>query len=168
MKKTTRRRQNNDGTLWFYGDSASRRFHYDIVNTSVLCSGIFGKCDGVVNKIYNKKPGESPFDAMDLNLTRVRIELEDMLREPSLNNSNSAIVINYGLHYVMDTPFSVFVDAMETVGRTLHKFKSLVKGTIIWKTTNAINKWKCGWPHPDSKHSKEQRFLTEPVSLALF
>ena len=166
MKKTAKQRKNNDGTLWLYGDSVTRRFYQDTVNTSQLCNGIFKKCDHVVNKIYNTRPGKASRDSKDLNLTRIESELESALREPTLmNNANSAILVNYGLHFVMDTPFSVFIDVMETVTRTLQKWKHLMKGTIIWRSINAMNKWKYGWPDNLKKHDKEQRFLTEPVSL---
>ena len=168
MKKSTRRHKNNDGTLWLYGDSTTRRFYQDIANTSQLCNSVFSKCDLVVNKIYNTRPGKAPQDGKDVNLTRIKYELEAALRDPTLmNNSNSAILVNYGLHFVMDTPFSTFMDVMETVARTLQKWRRLIKGTIMWGSTNAINKWKYGWPDKQKKHDKEQRFLTEPVSTFL-
>ena len=165
MKKSTRRHKNNDGVLWLYGDSTLRRFYQDTANASQLCNTIFGKCDRVVNKIYNTRPGKTQRDGKDLNLTRIESELEAALREPTLmNDVNSAILVNYGLHFVMDTPFSTFIDVMETVARTLQKWRHLMRGTIMWRSTNAMNKWKYGWPDESKKHDKEQRFLTEPVS----
>lgn len=165
MKKSTRRHKNNDGVLWLYGDSTLRRFYQDTTNASQLCNTIFGKCDRVVNKIYNTRPGKTQRDGKDLNLTRIESELEAALRAPTLmNDVNSAILVNYGLHFVMDTPFSTFIDVMETVARTLQKWRHLMRGTIMWRSTNAMNKWKYGWPDESKKHDKEQRFLTEPVS----
>ena len=165
MKKSTQRHKNNDGVLWLYGDSTLRRFYQDTANASQLCNTIFGKCDCVVNKIYNTRPGKTQRDGKDLNLTRIESELEAALREPTLmNDVNSAILVNYGLHFVMDTPFSTFIDVMETVARTLQKWRHLMRGTIMWRSTNAMNKWKYGWPDESKKHDKEQRFLTEPVS----
>ena len=164
-KKSSKRTKDNAGTFWIYGDSVGRRFFNDIVNTSILCNGIFARCEHTVNKIYNTKPGAAPRDGKDLNINRMKKELEAVLKNPELsNNSNSAILINYGLHFVMDTPFSAFIDVIEVIAQTLQKWKSTFKGSIIWKSINAMDKWKYGWPDQEKKHDKMQRFLTEPVS----
>ena len=165
MEKSGKRTENNHGVFWIYGDSVGRRFYNDIANTSNLCNGVFSKCDHTVNKIYNVIPGETKRDGKDLNITRMMEELLLTLRKPVLlDDPNSAVLINYGLHFVMDTPFSHFIDVIEVIARTLEHWKSLGKATLIWKSTNAMNKWKYGWPDDYKKHDKMQRFLSEPVS----
>ena len=147
-----------------YGDSVGRRFYVDTANTSSLCRDVFRTCNITVNKIYNTFPGPAPFNGKDLNLTRIQEELELALPNPDIfNDENSAFLVNYGLHFVMDIPFSTFIDTMEVVAKTLERYENIYKGTIIWKTTNAMNKWKYGFPDQIKKHDKMQRFLTEQV-----
>lgn len=85
-----------------------------------------------------------------------------------MNNSESAFLLNLGLHYAMGIPVTRFVKLMDKLSSTLlyYKENNLYNGTIIWKTTTALQKWKYGSPESNARHAKSHRFLTAQVRIS--
>ena len=142
-----------------------RPLFQDIRNTT-FCRTIFESCRLIISKIYiqnklTKPPKE--VDGKDFDVDRVLTELEEILTNLLINNVNNVLMLNYGLHYAMDIPFPIFIEMMDRIVELLNSYKTKFHGNIIWRTTNAINKWKYGEFRSDSKHQVYHRFVTEPV-----
>ena len=166
FKRNNHQKTNGSGIFWIYADSTGKQFFLQIQNTT-LCRTIFESCRLIVNKIYmqnklTKPPKET--DGKDFDVGRVLTELEEVLTNPLINDVNNVLMLNYGLHYVSRIPFLTFVEMMDRIVELLNSYKTKFHGNIIWRTTNAINRWKYGEPGSDSKHDACHRFVSEPVS----
>ena len=107
---------------------------------------------------------ELPYDYKDFDEDRLIKEITDVISSSTMNNE-STLLLNLGLHYVMGIPVKRFVKLMDKVSSTLLHYKenNLYNGTVIWKTTTALQKWKYGTPESNARHAKSHRFLTAPV-----
>lgn len=169
MMRSNIKTNNRKGVFWIYGDSTGDLFYKSILNTP-LCKCIFRMCNRTYNWVYNlpngkpARPNELPYTGRDFNLTRVLHELESVLRNPEMDE-NSVLLLNYGLHYAMSISLEKFQIMMDEVIKLLKSFQGKFKGTVIWKTTTALQKWKYGTPTSNARHSLSLRFLTQPVSF---
>lgn len=161
----------NSGILWIYGDSLGDRFYQSIRNTS-LCENVFRYCERTYNWVYNLRNNSKslipPGKGKNFNITRLLNELEVVLANPEMDE-NSVLLLNYGLHFVMTIPLDTFKTMIDSLIRMLNNSRTQFKGTIIWKTTTAYQKWKYGkeWNN-SSKHHGSRRFITEQVSFIFF
>ena len=120
-------------------------------------------------KLQSSRPpsrAELPYDYKDFDEDRLIKEISDVISGSTMTNE-SALLLNLGLHYVMGIPAKRFVKLMDKVSSTLLHYKenNLYNGTIIWKTTTALQKWKYGSPESNARHAKSHRFLTAPVKF---
>ena len=162
--KTKNQKTLGKGVFWIYADSTGRRFFKDIVNTK-FCSAVFQSCKLTINKIYMERYNGTQFkevDEKDFDTVRVLKELEEILTDPLINDTNSVLMLNYGLHYVVSISFQTFNEMMDRIINLLISFQPVFKGNIIWRTTSAINRWKY-----ETFVRPSQGFLTEPVSSCL-
>lgn len=103
-----------------------------------------------------------PQEKNDLKIRRILEELKEILSNPLINDTHRVVMLNYGLHYVKLIPFRTFIEMIDSIVDLLISFQLSFKGSVIWKTTNAINEWKYGtYFGISSKH----RFLSKPVSI---
>ena len=174
MGYSLKRTANKKGILWIYGDSVGDFFLKSILNTA-LCRNVFHSCNRTYNWIYNLPYNglkvtkmNLPYTGNDFNVTRLLQELKDVLLNPIVNDENSALIINYGLHYAMGISLADFQIMIDELIKMLKSLEGQFKGTIIWKTTTALQKWKYGKPETNARHGKSRRFLTEPVCNIIY
>lgn len=108
-------------------------------------------------------------DDRDFSIRRVLTEIFHVINQPYMDNDESVLVLNLGLHYVHTINFTTYKDLIDKTIRLLNdRFKTndrswRFRGRLIWKTTTAINKEKYGDPRTNARHSTSIRFLTYQV-----
>lgn len=139
-----------------------------------LCREIFSDCKFSYNWIYPVKDvtvARKVNDNLDYNNERVLLNFRQKLQRPGMNN-NSAIIFNFGLHFVESINFTNYKKLIDGLGNELdRKYPEISnstrsrrnRGTAIWKTTTAINKEKASNIHLGNK-----RFLTQQVRKILW
>ena len=165
FKKNNHQKTNGSGIFSIYADSTGKTFFKDIKNTT-FCRTVFQSCRLIINKIYMEEKLTKPpkeVDGKDFDVGGVLTELEEILTNPLINDVNNVLMLNYGLHYVIDISFQTFVEMMDRIVELLNSYKAKFEGNIIWRTTNAMNKWKNGEHGSKLTHEVYLRFLTEPV-----
>ena len=160
------------GTLWIYGDSVNIFFAQSLMQRK-LCRDIFKRCNFSYNWIYpvtNVTAAKKENDDRDYDNERVLQSLRHVLHDPQMDE-NSAIIMNFGLHFVESTNFTNYkklIDGLVKVLTDEQKVSTLnvtspkFRGTVIWKTTTAINKEKAS-----NIHLGHKRFLTQQVKYHL-
>ena len=105
---------------------------------------------------------------LPINITRVLEAIANVIHSPHMNDKNSVILLNHGLHFITSTNFSTYRVVIDSIvdlfkgtkkndqGEEELKFK----GKMIWKTNAAIHRERLRLPH----HHK-RRFLTRQVLL---
>ena len=161
------------GVFWIYGDSVGDFFYRAVWNTP-LCKILFKTCKRTYNWVYNlpnnAPPRQTsitlPYDNRDFDMERLLHEITNVISHPPMD-ADSAILLNLGLHYVMGIPANQFIELMKRVGDMLVRYQqdNLYNGTVVWKTTTALQKWKYGAPESNARHAKSHRFLTQQVGL---
>ncbi|KAK2567380.1 Gelation factor [Acropora cervicornis] len=170
VKEPLCRSQNRskDGTLWIYGDSVNVFFAQSLRQRK-LCREIFSDCNFSYNWIYpvkNVTVARKENDNLDYNNERVLLNFRRELQRPGMKN-NSAIIFNFGLHFVESINFTSYKKLIDGVGNELdRKYPEIFlwnstrlrrnRGKAIWKTTTAINKERASNIHLGNK-----RFLTQ-------
>ena len=87
---------------------------------------------------------------LDYNNERVLLNFRRELQRPEMKN-NSAIIFNFGLHFLESINFTSYKKLIDGVGNELdRKYSEIIqwnstrsrrnRGKAIWKTTTAINK----------------------------
>lgn len=141
-----------------------------------LCREIFSDCTFSYNWIYpvkNVTVARKENDNLDYNNERVLRNFRRELQRPEMNN-NSAIIFNFGLHFVESINFANYKKLIDGVGNELdRKYPEVFvsnstrstrnRGKAIWKTTTAINKERASNIHLGNK-----RFLTQQVRNILW
>lgn len=137
---------NRTGSFWIYADSTGHKFFVDIRNAT-FCHDVYQNCNDTQNKFYMQKylSGSKEMDGKDFEIGRLLRELEEILTDPMLNDTNSVLMINYDLHYSMGISFQTFISMMDQIVELLNTYKQTIPAEIIWRTTSAINKWKDGF-----------------------
>ena len=158
------------GILWIYGDSNAGRFYRSIRKTP-LCKTVFKGCTFSYNWIYPIKNATVEMNQrnfLPINITRVLEAIANVIHSPHMNDKNSVILLNHGLHFITSTNFSTY---RVVIDRIVDLFKGTkkndqgeeelkFKGKMIWKTNAAIHRERLRLPH----HHK-RRFLTRQVLL---
>lgn len=160
------------GVFWIYGDSVGDFFFRAIWNTP-FCKELFHTCQHTYNWVYKLPRGKPPssallkYDFRDFDEERLIHEITDVITNSMMTGEESAMLLNLGLHYSMGISVVQLIQLMDKVSATLrdYKEKRVFNGTLIWKTTTALQKWKYGSPESNARHAKSHRFLTAPVSL---
>ena len=141
-----------------------------------LCREIFSDCTFSYNWIYpvkNVTVARKENDNLDYNNERVLRNFRRELQRPEMNN-NSAIIFNFGLHFVESINFANYKKLIDGVENELdRKYPEVFvsnstrstrnRGKAIWKTTTAINKERASNIHLGNK-----RFLTQQVRNILW
>ena len=141
-----------------------------------LCREIFSDCNFSYNWIYpvkNVTVARKENDNLDYNNERVLLNFRRELQRPGMKN-NSAIIFNFGLHFVESINFTSYKKLIDGVGNELdRKYPEIFlwnstrlrrnRGKAIWKTTTAINKERASNIHLGNK-----RFLTQQVRNILW
>ena len=134
-----------------------------------LCRDIFKRCNFSYNWIYpvtNVTASKKENDDLDYDNERVLQSFRRVVYDPQMDK-NSAILMNFGLHFVESTNFTNYkklidglVKVLKDEERDLNSNVTRPKfpGTVIWKTTTAINKEKAS-----NIHLGHKRFLTQQV-----
>ena len=155
------------GTLWIYGDSVNVFFAQSLMQTK-LCGDIFKRCNFSYNWIYpitNVTVAKKESNDYDYDNERVLKSFHRVVNDPQMDE-NSAIIMNFGLHFVESTNFANYKNLIDGLVKVLTDEKdpasnvtrSKFRGTVIWKTTTAINKEKAS-----NVHLGHKRFLTQQV-----
>lgn len=162
--KTDLNRTTGRGVFWIYGDSIGD-FLYRSMSKSPLCSEVFNDCRRTYNWIYNIPDGNikvasAKNDDQDFDIDRVERELLAVLQDDELDYS-SAVLLNYGLHFVQDIPLGSFEEMIDRIVGTLKRYNGNPNhAKVIWKSTTALQKWKYGNPETNARHNVGIRFLT--------
>nr|XP_058954989.1 uncharacterized protein LOC131782275 [Pocillopora verrucosa] len=151
------------GTLWVYGDSVNVFFAQSLVQRRI-CRNIFKRCNFSYNWIYpvhNVTAAKRQYDNLDYNNEKVLENFRRIVYDPQMDE-NSAIVLNFGLHFVESTNFTSYKKLIAGLVRVLKNDVTTngtwrsYRGTVIWKTTTAINKEKAS-----NIHLGHKRFITQ-------
>ena len=157
------------GTLWVYGDSVNVFFAQSLMQRK-LCREIFKRCNFSYNWIYpvnNVTVAKKENDNFDYDNKRVLQSFRRVVHDPQMDE-NSAIIINFGLHFVESTNFTSYKKLINGLVKVLKEgekdltsnaTRPKFKGTVIWKTTTAINKEKAS-----NIHLGHKRFITQQVN----
>lgn len=160
------------GTLWIYGDSVNVFFAQSLMQRK-LCRDIFKRCNFSYNWIYpitNVTVAKKKSNDYDYDNERVLESFYKVVRDPQIDE-NSAIIMNFGLHFVESTNFTNYKNLIDGLVKVLtdeekdpasNVTRSKFRGTVIWKTTTAINKEKAS-----NIHLGHKRFLTQQVMYHL-
>merc|ERR1712226_915802 len=116
--KTDLNRTTGRGVFWIYGDSIGD-FLYRSISKTALCSEVFNDCRRTYNWIYNipnanLRIATEQTDDKDFDISKIEKELTAVLDNEELDYS-SAILLNYGLHFVQDIPFKTFQEMIDRV-----------------------------------------------------
>ncbi|KAJ7369930.1 hypothetical protein OS493_035276 [Desmophyllum pertusum] len=132
-----------------------------------LCRDIFKRCNFSYNWIYpvNKfTAAKRDNDNFDYDNERVLQSFRRIVHDPQMDEK-SAIIVNFGLHFVESTNFTNYKRLIDGLVRVLtDEEKDLIsnvtrrkfRGTVIWKTTTAINKEKAS-----NINLGHKRFMTQ-------
>jgi len=106
------------------------------------------------------------WDDFDFDWHKVISPIKETLDAPSINNKQSTVVFNMGLHYTYTINFTVYQNLIEHfldiifVNQTLeNRGIPKYRTNIIWKT-NTQTKKELG----DDLQDTSSRFMTAPVS----
>lgn len=161
-----------EGTLWIFGDSVNVFFAQSLMQRQ-LCRDIFKRCNFSYNWIYpvaNVTTAKKENDNYDYDNERVLQSFRRVVYDPQMDES-SAIIMNFGLHFVESTNFTNYKKLIDGLVEVLtdeekdaasNVTRSKFRGTVIWKTTTAINKEKAS-----NIHLGHKRFLTQQVKYHL-
>ena len=105
---------------------------------------------------------------LPINITRVLQAIANVIHSPHMNDKNSVILLNHGLHFITSTNFSTYRVVIDRIVDLFKETKKSdqgeeeikFKGKMIWKTNAAIHRERLRLPH----HHK-RRFLTRQVLL---
>lgn len=134
-----------------------------------LCQDIFKRCNFSYNWIYpvtNVTAAKKENDNLDYDNKRVLQSFRRVAYDPEMDE-NSAIIMNFGLHFVESTNFTMYKKLIDGLVKVLtdeerdltsNVTRPKFPGTVIWKTTTAINKEKAS-----NIHLGHKRFLTQQV-----
>ena len=165
--------RNKGGLLWIYGDSVNVFFAQSLKKRR-LCREIFKECKFSYNWIYqvtNVTVAKRENDNLDYDSKRVLRNFRRVIQHPEMDEY-SAIILNFGLHFVESTNFTNYkklIDGLVNLlqgkdnGVTLNLTQTRYRGTVIWKTTTAINKEKAS-----NIHLGHKRFMTQQVNDWIF
>ena len=154
--------------MWVYGDSVNVFFAHSL-KTRKICREIFKECNYSYNWIYpvhNITAARRENDNLDYDNEKVSQTFRQVVERPDMDE-RSAIILNFGLHFVESVNFSNYrqlIDGLVSVLQGKHNaMRSNVtqrkyRGTVIWKTTTAINKEKAS-----NIHLGHKRFITQQV-----
>ena len=158
-----------EGTLWIYGDSVNVFFAHSLLQRK-LCRDIFKRCKFSYNWIYpvtNVTAAKKENNGNDYDNERVLQSFRRVVYDPQMDE-NSAIIMNFGLHFIESTNFTNYkklIDGLMKVltedekDSTSNVTRPYFRGTVIWKTTTAINKEKAS-----NIYLGHKRFLTQQVN----
>ena len=152
-------------TLWIFGDSHSERLHVSIKD-GPLCTKIFKVCHLSKMWVY-PWPSVQPvaWDDKDFDHKQILLHIRRVLEKPEMNNENSAMILNLGLHYIESTSFTNYRILLDGVLNLLNERNRKTgelkyKARVIWKTTTSMNKEK---DIGSRLKADWQRFLNLPV-----
>lgn len=157
-----------EGTLWIYGDSVNVFFAQSLKQRK-LCREIFEDCKFSYNWIYqvhNVTVAKTEKNDLDYDNERVLQSFRQVIQRPGMNEK-SAIILNFGLHFVESTNFTNYMKLINGLVKVLQRERSDLtsnatqskyRGAVIWKTTTAINKEKAS-----NIHLGHKRFMTQQV-----
>lgn len=104
------------------------------------------------------------YDDLDFDEERVLKSIRDVLSDPDMD-SNSTLLLNLGLHFVMTINFTTYQKLIDHVIDMLTEKKPgsdhdfWYQSRVVWKTTTAIRK-----ENASDKQLTHFRFLTSQVS----
>ncbi|KAL9954304.1 hypothetical protein ACROYT_G041823 [Oculina patagonica] len=161
---------NASGTLWVYGDSLGVRLSGSL-NSRALCKKLYVNCKNSYNWLYpitNAELSRKQNDDLDFNAVNVLDALRSVLNRPEMQQKDSVLLLNLGLHYPVSVNFTTYQKVIADVikilkgtevnsqGQRVRKYKA----KIIWKSTTAICKHKGRFPHiTNSRFLTTQRVL---------
>ena len=155
----------NPETLWIFGDSQAERLYVSLKDRP-LCTEVFKSCHLSKFWVY-PWPSVQPvaWDDKDFDYHQILDYLRGILGRPEMNNENSVMILNLGLHYMESTSFTNYQLLMNGVLDLLNEKNTETgelkyKTRVIWKTTTSMNKEK----DVGSRLKADwQRFLNLPV-----
>lgn len=141
------------GTLHVYGDSVSVFFAQSLKGRRTLIGEIFKTCSFSYNWVYHAKNvslAKKQRDSLDFNISRVISELQETIQAQDISNSENVLILNFGLHFVESTNLSNYQMLISRMAEVLTRKgangEPWFSGTVIWKTTTAINKERADFP----------------------
>jgi hypothetical protein len=108
----------------------------------------------------------------DFNKTIILNKIREILERQNINQPDSVVLFSLGVHFPISLTFEVYKDLIDSVILLLketHNGTKTFQGTVIWKSTTAIEKEKITrrpWPAKPLNYTMF-RFLTTQVSKSL-
>ena len=108
---------------------------------------------------------------LSINITRVLVAITNVIQSPHMNDKNSVILLNHGLHIITSTNFSTYREVMDGIVDLFKEIKKneqgekelIFKGKMIWTTNAAIHLDRLRFPR-----YHKGRFLTRQDCWLLF
>ena len=156
------------GTLWVYGDSLGVRFSGSISSRD-LCKKLYTSCKNSYNWLYPfASDSRSRTDDLDFSPIKVLDPIRSVLDRPEMQQKDSVLLLNLGLHYPVSVNFTAYQKIIADVIKILKDTKIDPQGKrvprynakIIWKSTTAICKHKARNPGGTG-----ERFFTPQVCM---
>lgn len=159
------------GTLWVYGDSLGVRFFGSITSRD-LCKKLYTNCRNSYNWLYPvASEGRSRTEDDDLDFSPLKVfdPIRRVLSRPEMQQKDSVLLLNLGLHYPVSLNFTTYQEVIADVIKILKDTQIDSQGKrvpkynakIIWKSTTAICKHKALNPSGTG-----ERFFTPQVCSA--
>ncbi|XP_057310317.1 uncharacterized protein LOC130648295 [Hydractinia symbiolongicarpus] len=148
-------------TIYFHGDSLQFRLH-DFFLSRPICKELY-HCNLTYTWVYPNPPSKHIYDDKDFNKTIILESIRKVLLHPDVLEKSSVVLINFGLHLMMDISFDEAVDVLEDFVRLVQSLKTKHSANfprIVWKSTTAPferERYKYNEDH--------RRFLTKQRSI---
>jgi len=131
------------GVLWVYGDSLNRYF-FESISARRLCRQIFRTCYLTMTWVYIlRSTAQVEMDLRyghnNINIPRILNELKSVIQRPEMQDENSALLLNTGVHLLKSSSFYTYQKVINGMIAVLKRF---YRGTVIWKTTTSIGEQK--------------------------
>lgn len=133
------KKQKQNATLWVYGDSIGLR-HYSYLKNRSICTDLFRNCNVSYNWVY-PLPGVQGiarrfYDNKDFNESIILNGLKNVLACKEMRNSKSVLLLNFGLHTMMDLTMNQGKTLLINFVKMYRNLKEIqLVPMVIWKTT---------------------------------
>ena len=118
----------------------------------------------------NVELAKTKFDNKDFDQERILRQIRNILSQPDMEQNESVFLFNIGIHYSISLNFTTYRKLIDSVINLLQERdgerRPRYKGTVMWKTSTAIEKEKVG-QYFGGLNRTSWRFHTYQVSEAL-
>ena len=126
----------NKPMIMFYGDSLQFRFHDQFLSRKI-CKELY-VCNRTYLWVYPNPPSKRIYDNKNFNKTIILESIRSVLLHPEMKKNSSVLLINFGLHLMMDVSFEEAKEVLQDFIKLTKNLKQILGDNlarIVWKTT---------------------------------